>query len=101
MVYTRPSNGAVVFINWRFLWAYLWGWLAYVSWPSDAQLWGFYILSAFCGLICWALLRSNLRSIVNHFRRDHENRKFNKHGLAPRSDRMAGRHDLKAGGLLR
>lgn len=101
MIYTRPSNGAVIRINWRFLWSYLWGWLAFASWPSDPDLWGFYILSGFSGLICWALLRSNLGRIAHHLRRDRENRKFNSHGHAPRSDRMASRFDLKHGGLLR
>lgn len=101
MVYTRPTFGTIFHINWRFMWAYLWGWLAYLSWPTDPGLWGFYILSVICGLICWALVSSNFKRIASAHRRDREVAKFNKNGTAPRSDRMAGRHDLKAGGLLR
>lgn len=101
MVYTRPSFGAIFRINWRFLWAYFWGWLAYVSWPANPGLWGFYLLSIFCGLISWSLFRGNLRTIATHHKRDREVVKFNSHGHAPRSDRMASRNDLKTGGLLR
>lgn len=101
MVHTRPTVGTIFRINWRFLWAYLWGWLAYVSWPTDPGLWGLYILSIICGLICWALVRSNLSTVATHHRRDREVAKFNKNGAAPRSDRMANRRDLKEGGLLR
>lgn len=106
MVYTRPTAGAIFGINWRFLWAYLWGWLAYASWPGDWMiegllLWGAYALSILCGLISWCLLHSVLTRIATHYRRDREVRKFNRRGHAPRSDRMAGRADLKAGGLLR
>lgn len=106
MVYTRPTFGTITRINGRFLWAYFWGWLAFVSWPADwgfegPILWGFYFLSVLCGLICWCLLRSNLCRIARNYRRDREVVKFNKRGSAPHSDRMANRNDLKAGGLLR
>lgn len=109
MVHTRPSVGTIIRINWRFLWAYLWGWLAFVSWPFDPgqwefegpMLWGLYLISVLCGLICWCLLRGNFCLIATNLRRDREVVKFNKRGAAPRSDRMANRNDLKSGGLLR
>ena len=110
MIYTRPTFGTVFRINRRFLWAYLWGWLAMSSWPSGTNLaqhfegpllWAFYVLSAFCGLICWALVRGNISRIATNLKRDREVAKFNSNGHAPRSDRMANRNDLKAGGLIR
>lgn len=101
MIYTRPTLGSIIRINWWFLWAFIWGWLAIACWPSNPDLWGFYVLSVFCGLISFVLLRSNFRCIATHHRRDREVRKFNSHGNAPRSDRMATRNELKAGGLLR
>jgi len=101
MVHTRPTTGAIFRINWWFLWAYFWGWLTFVSWSLTAFHWGFGAIPILCGLISWALLRSNLRSIAHHLRRDGEVRKFNRHGTAPRSDRMATRNVLRKGGLLR
>lgn len=106
MIYTRPTVGAIFGINRRFLWAYLWGWLAYASWPGRWVFEGpgieaFYVFSMICGLISWSLLHSVFTRIATHYRRDREVVKFNRRGTAPRSDRMADRHDLKQGGLLR
>ncbi|MEP3296778.1 MAG: hypothetical protein ABJO27_09925 [Pseudoruegeria sp.] len=106
MVYTRPTVGAILGINWRFLCAYLWAWLAYASWPNPwlfegAALWTLHAVSAVSALIAYSLLHSNLSRIATHYSRDREVVKFNRHGHAPRSDRMANRNDLKSGGLLR
>lgn len=101
MVFTRPSFGAIARINWRFLWAFLWGWLSFASWPLAGLHWGFIIISVIAGLICWGLVRRNLKVIANHLRQDREVRKFNRKGHAPRSDRMADRAALKQGGMLR
>jgi hypothetical protein len=110
MVYTRPTFGTVFRVNWRFLWAYFWGWLATACWSSDTNLaqhfegpmhWAFYGLSVLCALICWSLLTSNISRIATNLKRDREVAKFNTYGHAPRSDRMANRNDLKKGGLIR
>lgn len=106
MVHTRPTLRGIIGINWRFLWAYLWGRLAYASWPDlwvfdGPMLWGLYAVSILCGLICFVLFYGNITRISRHYRCDRDVAKFNRHGHAPRSDRMASRNDLKAGGVLR
>lgn len=95
-----PSSRSIIEINVNLLLATACGFVAWLIWPTDAELWGLGVIS----IILWlgaagGFVKSVRTMSVLHARTKVLN-DYRAQGPAPKSSRLASRDDLKRAGML-
>lgn len=95
----KPSIGCIVLINIQFLYASLLIALAWISWPSSSDFWGFAVISILAALGAIVPTVRALTMMFKLYERERTISEILALGDEPKSSEMASDDDLEKAGM--
>ncbi len=94
------SFGTIVSINAHLLGAVLYGWLAYVLWPTDIIWWGFGFISMICGFGSGLALIEALKKMTALYVRDRALASYRAQAKSQTNAELASNDALRKAGVI-